>query len=45
MSPHFSDQQSDFSVDIEVRDVAHLTDIMAALRATPSVTAADRARR
>ncbi|MFO1113951.1 MAG: bifunctional (p)ppGpp synthetase/guanosine-3',5'-bis(diphosphate) 3'-pyrophosphohydrolase [Rhodospirillales bacterium] len=35
----------DILVDIEVRDVAHLTDIMAALRATPSVTAADRARR
>ena len=35
----------DILVDIEVRDVAHLTDIMAALRATPSVSAADRARR
>ena len=32
-------------VDIEVRDVAHLTDIIAALRVTPSVNAADRARR
>jgi GTP pyrophosphokinase len=32
-------------VDIEVRDVAHLTDIIAALRVTQSVNAADRARR
>jgi GTP pyrophosphokinase len=32
-------------VDIEVRDVAHLTDIIAALRATPAVNSADRARR
>jgi guanosine-3',5'-bis(diphosphate) 3'-pyrophosphohydrolase len=35
----------DILVDIEVRDVAHLTDIIAALRATPAVNAADRARR
>jgi GTP diphosphokinase / guanosine-3',5'-bis(diphosphate) 3'-diphosphatase len=35
----------DILVDIEVRDVAHLTDIIAALRATPSINAADRARR
>ncbi len=30
-------------LDIEVADAAHLTDIIAALRATPSVTAVDRA--
>jgi GTP diphosphokinase / guanosine-3',5'-bis(diphosphate) 3'-diphosphatase len=35
----------DILVDIEVRDVAHLTDIIAGLRATPAVNAADRARR
>src|SRR5512132_3277229 len=35
----------DILVDIEVRDVAHLTDIIAALRATPAVNSADRARR
>ena len=35
----------DILVDIEVRDVAHLTDIIAALRATPAVNTADRARR
>ena len=35
----------DILVDIEVRDVAHLTDIIAALRVTPAVSAADRARR
>jgi len=35
----------DILVDIQVRDVAHLTDIIAALRVTPSVNAADRARR
>ncbi len=35
----------DILVDIEVRDVAHLVDIIAALRATPAVNSADRARR
>ena len=35
----------DILVDIEVRDVAHLTDIIAALRATLAVNSADRARR
>jgi GTP pyrophosphokinase len=35
----------DILVDIEVRDVAHLTDIIAALRATPAINSADRARR
>ncbi|MGF1639358.1 MAG: RelA/SpoT family protein [Rhodospirillales bacterium] len=31
-------------IDVEVRDLRHLTDIIAALRATPVVNAADRAR-
>ena len=31
-------------VDIEVRDVKHLTNIIAALRATPSISSVDRAR-
>ena len=31
-------------IDVEVRDVRHLTDIIAALRATPAVNSADRAR-
>jgi GTP pyrophosphokinase len=31
-------------IDVEVRDVKHLTDIIAALRATPAVNSADRAR-
>jgi len=35
----------DILVDIEVRNVAHLIDIIAALRATPPITSADRARR
>lgn len=35
----------DILVDIEVRDVAHLVDVIAALRATPAVNSADRARR
>lgn len=34
----------DILVDIEVRDVTHLTDIIAALRATTAVNSADRAR-
>jgi GTP pyrophosphokinase len=34
----------DILLDIEVKDVKHLTDIIAALRATPSVNTADRAR-
>lgn len=31
-------------IDVEVRDVTHLTNIIAALRATPAVNTADRAR-
>jgi GTP pyrophosphokinase len=31
-------------IDVEVRDVKHLTDIIAALRATPAVNSADRGR-
>ena len=31
-------------LDIEVTDAGHLTDIIAALRATPSVTSVERAR-
>ena len=31
-------------VDIEVRDVKHLTNIIAALRADPSISSVDRAR-
>ncbi len=31
-------------VDIEVRDVKHLTNIMAALRATPVINSVERAR-
>jgi GTP pyrophosphokinase len=34
----------DMLIDVEVRDVRHMTDILADLRATPAVTAADRAR-
>ena len=34
----------DFLVDVEVQDVRHLTDIMAALRALPSVSSVERAR-
>jgi len=34
----------DLLIDIEVRDVKHLTDIIAALRATPSINSVDRAR-
>jgi GTP pyrophosphokinase len=32
-------------VDIEVQDVKHLTNIIAALRAAPSINSVDRARR
>jgi len=32
-------------VDVEVHDVKHLTDIIAALRATPVITSVERARR
>ena len=39
-SPEFFD----LTVDIEVRDVKHLTDIIAALRATPEINAVERAR-
>jgi GTP diphosphokinase / guanosine-3',5'-bis(diphosphate) 3'-diphosphatase len=31
-------------VDIEVKDVRHLTNIIAALRATPAISSVDRAR-
>ncbi len=34
----------DLTVDIEVRDVKHLTDIIAALRATPEINTVERAR-
>ncbi len=34
----------DMLIDIEVRDVKHLTDIIAALRATPAINTVDRAR-
>jgi GTP pyrophosphokinase len=34
----------DMLIDIEVRDVKHLTDIIAALRATPAINSVDRAR-
>jgi GTP pyrophosphokinase len=34
----------DILLDIEIKDVKHLTDVVAALRATPSVNTADRAR-
>ena len=31
-------------VDVEVKDVRHLTNIIAALRATPAISSVDRAR-
>ena len=34
----------DLSVDVEVRNVKHLTDIIAALRATPEINTVERAR-
>jgi GTP pyrophosphokinase len=34
----------DLMLDIEVRDVKHLTDIIAALRATPAINSVERAR-
>ncbi|MFX8700439.1 ACT domain-containing protein, partial [Acinetobacter baumannii] len=34
----------EFLVDIEVKDVKHLTNIIAALRATPTVNSVERAR-
>jgi GTP diphosphokinase / guanosine-3',5'-bis(diphosphate) 3'-diphosphatase len=34
----------DMLIDIEVRDVKHLTDIIAALRATPAINSVERAR-
>ncbi|MEO5335958.1 MAG: bifunctional (p)ppGpp synthetase/guanosine-3',5'-bis(diphosphate) 3'-pyrophosphohydrolase [Magnetospirillum sp. WYHS-4] len=39
-----SSEVFDLLVDIEVRDVKHLTDIIAALRATPVINAIERAR-
>ncbi|MBM3582851.1 MAG: bifunctional (p)ppGpp synthetase/guanosine-3',5'-bis(diphosphate) 3'-pyrophosphohydrolase [Alphaproteobacteria bacterium] len=39
-----SSQFFEFMVDVEVRDVKHLTGIIAALRADPSVSAVERAR-
>ena len=41
---HRTPQVFDILVDVEVRDVKHLTDIIAALRATPSISAIERAR-
>jgi len=34
----------DMLIDIEIKDVKHLTDVIAALRATPAINAVDRAR-
>ena len=34
----------DMLIDVEVRNVKHLTDIIAALRATPSINSVERAR-
>jgi GTP pyrophosphokinase len=34
----------DILVDVEVKDVRHLTNIIAALRATPAISSVDRAR-
>ncbi len=39
-SPEFFDML----IDIEVRDVKHLTDVIAALRANPSINSVERAR-
>ncbi|MCW0180921.1 MAG: DUF5913 domain-containing protein, partial [Zavarzinia sp.] len=43
----FTDRSTDFvemMIDIEVRDLKHLTSIVAALRANPAVTSVERAR-
>ena len=34
----------DMVIDIEVKDVRHLTDVIAALRASPAINTVDRAR-
>jgi GTP pyrophosphokinase len=39
-----SAQFFDMLIDIEVRDVKHLTDIIAALRADPAINSVERAR-
>ncbi|MDD9878798.1 MAG: DUF5913 domain-containing protein, partial [Magnetovibrio sp.] len=41
---HRSTDFFDMLIDVEVRDVKHLTDIIAALRATPSINSVERAR-
>ena len=41
---HRSPDFFDLTVDVEVRDVKHLTDIIAALRATPEINTVERAR-
>lgn len=41
---HRSEDFFDMLIDIEVRDLKHLTDIIAALRATPSINSVERAR-
>ena len=35
----------ELAIDVEVRDVKHLNNIIAALRATPTINSAERARR
>jgi len=41
---HRSPDFFDLTIDVEVRDVRHLTDIIAALRATPEINTVERAR-
>ena len=41
---HRSEDFFDMLIDVEVRNVKHLTDIIAALRATPSINSVERAR-
>ena len=41
---HRSADFFDMLIDVEVRNVKHLTDIIAALRATPSINSVERAR-
>ena len=41
---HRSTDFFDILIDVEVRDLKHLTDIIAALRATPSINSVERAR-
>ena len=45
--PEITNRATDFfemSMDVEVKDLRHLTNIIAALRATPSVNSVERAR-